>query len=243
MARAAEVLSDGLTPWHDLDISSSRCATDPAELLEEINLKLPDYSVCAKIRKLLRSQFKRAFELDLEAEIAQRNAELWIIGIDTKQKLLVDVCGNISASDITTINSHGFFDADAGYRANAQVALGLVNKNVDVFLLNTTHFGANPDFIEPIVVHELAHLLEQTGITPQPAYNDDENADAILSSLKTNILTPSMRHNKEWALHLAIGARVILNKGLTNHKSIRAYLEAAVPAYDRSDAIKAKKGW
>lgn len=205
-------------------------------------MDLPNSKICAGIRKLLRSQLKRAFGRDLDAALKDRNRKLWILGVDTNQKTLVDVCGDISPEDLATINSRGFFDTDAGYRADAHDALG-VSEEVDIFLLNTAHFSARPEFIEPIVVHELAHMLEQTGIIPEPVYNDDENADAILGSLRANVLKSNMRHNKTWALHLAIGARTMMIKKLTNHSSIRAYLEAAVPTYDRSGDIRAKKGW
>jgi hypothetical protein len=88
-----------------------------------------------------------------------------------------------------------------------------------------------------------AHLLEQVGHTAHPQSNDEANAEAILKSLHSSVLRPNMRHKEEWALHLAIGARTILSKQHTNHKTIRAYLEAAIPHYDRSDGVKATKGW
>ena len=204
---------------------------------------LADELLCRKLRKLITSQFEKAFGRDFDDELKQRGQELWILGIDAKQKKMIDVCGNIDPTDLATINSKGFFNTDAGYKANAQTALGLSGVSADIFLLNTTHFSARPDFIEPIVVHELAHLLEETGHLPQPEYNDEQNADAVLNSLQRNVRAINLRHNKAWAVHLAIGARTILTKGLTKHKSIRAYLEAAVPSYDRSDAIRAKKGW
>jgi hypothetical protein len=192
---------------------------------------------------MLSSQFKKAFGRDFDGDLKQRGQELWILGIDSVRKTLVDICGNIGPADLAAINAKGFFDTDAGYKVDAQNALGLSGVTVDIFLLNTSHFGARPDLVEPIVVHELAHLLEQTSCVPQPQFNDEDNAEAILKSLHPTVLQPKLLHNKEWALHLAIGARTILTKRLTKHRSIRAYLEAAVPSCDRVDGVRAKKGW
>src|SRR5829696_5999111 len=156
---------------------------------------------------MLISQFKRAFGQDLEANLSQRGQVLWIVGVDAKQKRYVDVCGTMRPEDLAAINAKGFFDTDAGYKVNAQNALVLSGVSVDVFLLNTVYFNARPDDLEPIVVHELAHLLEESGHTPQPEFNDDANADAILKAYHQEAFKPAFRHNKQWALHLAIGAR------------------------------------
>jgi hypothetical protein len=117
--------------------------------------------------------------------------------------------------------------------------LQLQGKKVDIFLLNADHFSAQPSHLEPLVVHEFAHFLEQIGERPTVEGNDSANADAILRSLKPNVLH---LHTKEWALHLAGGGRRLIEKKLTTHTTIRAFLEVAVPHYDRSDPIYAKKG-
>jgi hypothetical protein len=73
----------------------------------------------------------------------------------------------------------------------------------------------------------------------KPEGNDYPNADVIIKSLKKNILS---HHPKNWALHLAGAGRRLIEKKLTNQKMIRAYLEAAIPEYDREGPIYAKKG-
>jgi hypothetical protein len=164
---------------------------------------------------------------------------LWLIGIDERTKRYIDICGTIDPADLKAIEDRGFFNTDAGYRINVHEVFNF-NKKVDAFLLNTAHFSLDAKKTDPLIVHELAHLLEQLDIAPQMIANDDENAEAILKSLQQNVLKV---HTKEWARHLAVGARVMLTKGLTPHSTIREFLEAAVPGYDRDYAIKAKKGW
>jgi hypothetical protein len=104
---------------------------------------------------MLASQFRRAFGQELGENLNNRNQELWLVGIDPNIKMLVVICGTISPMDLAEINSKGFFDTDAGYRVDAQKVLGLSGKNVDIFLINTDNYNARPDFIEPIIVHEL----------------------------------------------------------------------------------------
>ena len=74
---------------------------------------------------------------------------------------------------------------------------------------------------------------------PTPEGNDEKNAEAILKSLKRNVIAA---HPKEWALHLAAGGRTLLAKRLTTYKTIREFLEAAIPECDRDGLIYAKKG-
>lgn len=200
---------------------------------------MPFQAVCKKLRKMILALYRKAYGRDLTAELTQRNQELWLLGLDSKKQMYIDLCGTIDPADLAVIQAKGYIDADAGYLANAHLKLAIPGKTFDLFMLIAAHFDAQTDFIEPIVVHELAHLLEHIGAAPAPMGNDDKNADAILQVLDRNI---SSLHPREWALHLAAGGRMMLEKNLTGHKTIRAYLEAAVPHYDRGNRpILAKK--
>jgi hypothetical protein len=195
--------------------------------------------MCKKLQKILPALYRRAFDRDLTAELAERGQELWFLGLDTKNERYLDLCGSIKLADLSIIQAKGYIDADAGYLANAHLKLSVPGKKFDLFMLNTVHFGKNADFLEPIIVHELAHLLEHLGLTPSPKGNDDANAEAILRVLDRRLLS---WHPKIWALHLAAGGRTLIEKRLTQHKTIRAFLEAAVPIYDRmGEPILAKK--
>ena len=83
--------------------------------------------------------------------------------------------------------------------------------------------------VDPLVIHELSHLMEQTNVPPALGANDAENAEAILKSLKKNV--GGDIHTTAWAQHLAVGARVMIQKKLTPHNSIRSFLEAANPNF------------
>jgi hypothetical protein len=195
--------------------------------------------VCKKLRKMLHAMARKAFNKDLTKILSSRNQELWLLGLDSQNELFVDICRSIDPNILGAIQAKGFIDSDAGYKADAQTVLPLDGKKADIFLLNTVYFSARAAELEPLVVHELAHLLEQIGEKPTPRGSDEVNSDEILKSLDPNILR---LHSKEWALHLAAGGRTLLAKDLTTHKSIRAFLEAAIPHYDRQGPIYAKKG-
>lgn len=195
--------------------------------------------VCKKLTKMLPAMTRKAFNKDLSKILSSRGQELWFLGLDSKNRRYVDICGIIDPANMAAIQSTPYANSDAGDKADAQNVLPLQGKRADIFLLNTDHFSAPPSKLEPLIVHELAHLLEQIGEELAPEGNDELNAAAILKSLHPNILP---LHTKEWALHLAAGGRVLIAKNLTLHKPIRAFLEAAVPAYDRTAPIYAQKG-
>lgn len=195
--------------------------------------------LCTKIRKRLARLLRVAYGMDFEAMLASCGNELWVLGLDAKTKQFIDICGNISLADLKTIQDHGFIDTDAGYQASAHMKLG-VSTRFDAFLLNTAHYGLQEKAVDPLIIHELSHLMEQTNVPPALEANDAENAEAILKSLKKNVRDI---HTTAWAQHLAIGARVMIQKKLTPHDSIRSFLEAANPWYDRETDIRAKKGW
>jgi hypothetical protein len=200
---------------------------------------MADKLLCTKIRKRLSRLLRVAYGMDFEAMLASRGHELWVLGLDAKATQFIDICGNISLADLKTIQDRGFIDTDAGYQASAHTKLG-ISTPFDAFLLNTAHYGLREETVDPLVIHELSHLLEQTNVPPSLGANDVENAEAILKSLKKNVRDI---HTTAWAQHLAIGARVMIQKKLTPHGSIRSFLEAANPSYDRETDIRAKKGW
>jgi hypothetical protein len=201
--------------------------------------RMVDELLCKNIRKLLSRLLRVAFGKDFEAMLASRGHELWVLGLDAEAKQFIDICGNISLADLKTIQDRGFFDTDAGYQVSAHAKLG-ISTPFDAFLLNTAHYGLRKETVDPLVIHELSHLMEQTNVPPVLEANDAENAEAILKSLKKNVRDI---HTMVWAQHLAIGARVMIQKKLTPHVSIRSFLEAANPWYDRETDIRAKKGW
>ena len=200
---------------------------------------MANQALCAKIRKRLSRFLRVIYGQDFDAGLAERGHELWVLGLDAKSRQFVDVCGNIPPTDLKTIQDRGFFETDAGYQVSAHAKLG-IGKPFDAFLLNTVHYGLDAKTVDPLIIHELAHLMEQMNVPPNLNGNDAENAEAILASLKANVRST---HTEEWAQHLAMAARVTIQKELTPHGSIRSFLEAANPWYDRETGIFAKKGW
>jgi hypothetical protein len=196
-------------------------------------------ALCAKIRKRLSRLLRVAYGKDFDALLAERGHELWVLGLDEKAEQFVDICGNIPPADLKTIQDRGFINTDAGYQVSAHTKLG-ISTPFDAFLLNTAHYSLYEKTVDPLIIHELSHLMEQTNVAPALEANDAENAEAILESLKKNVRDI---HTTEWAQHLAVGARAMIQKKLTPHSSIRSFLEAANPRYDRETGILAKKGW
>ena len=192
--------------------------------------------VCERLRKALDEQLKLGFERDLGDLLKARGRELWIIGIDSHKRELVDICGAIDPKLFDTRIRSTFADTDAGFMADAHTKLGITEVQADVFLLNTVHLQKPDDFLNPLMVHELAHYLDQIGEDPEASDADKNNAGAILISLQGNVRDlPS--HNHRWAQHLAVGARRLVTNGHSGHRSIREFAEAAVPSYDR------RAGW
>jgi hypothetical protein len=189
---------------------------------------------CKRLRALLHEQFMLGFEKDLDATLKARNRELWIIGIDPKHQRMTDVCGTIGAKTMTAINGKGFVNTDAGFRADAHKLVPTDGKEVDAFLLNHEHFEKPDDFIVPLIVHELSHYLEHIGEKPNPSEKDHNNAGALMLSLKGNVRNI---HSYDWGHHLVMAARRIVVGGGSSYKTIREFVEAAVPKYDRKGPI------
>ncbi len=192
--------------------------------------------VCERLRKALAEQLKFGFERDLDGLLKARGRELWVIGIDSQKRELVDICGTIDPKLFDTKIRRTFADTDAGFMADAQTKLGITEVQADAFLLNSAHFQKPDDFLNPLMVHELAHYLDQLGEDPGASDADRNNAGAMLISLQGNVRNhPS--HNHRWAQHLAVGARRLVINGHSGHKTIKEFAEAAVPSYDR------RPGW
>ena len=197
---------------------------------------MPKEKLCKKLRGLLADLLKKGFRKDLNELLESRGQELWIMGINSRREKLTDICGTIEPSTLQAINNTGFFDTDAGFKANAQQVLPLGDKKADIFLLNKDHYEKSSKALDPLVVHELAHFLEHIKQTVPLTRQDEENARAILESLDDKVLK---LHTREWALLLASGARELVKGGHTPHATIRAFLEIALPEYDRKGPVKA----
>lgn len=131
-------------------------------------------SVCERLTRMLREQFSNGFDRDLDELLKLRGRQLCVIGIDTEKQELTDVCGAIDPKYMGSIR-HTFVDTDAGFKADAHEKLGLQGVAVDVFLLNTDHFPKHDDFIAPLMVHELAHYMDQI---PTEPHDVDRTASA-----------------------------------------------------------------
>ena len=58
-------------------------------------------------------------------------------------------------------------DTDAGMKASADQVLNLSDDPIDVFLLNEEHVSKG-EALKPMMAHEIAHFIEQTGIAHRP---------------------------------------------------------------------------
>jgi hypothetical protein len=114
--------------------------------------------VCKKLRKMLAALFRKAFQRDFEANLDARGQELWVLGIDAKAKTFIDVCGTIDPAILADITHKASGTPTQGIRRTYKTCFRSALKK-RTFLLNTAHFNAKPGFLEPLVVHELAHLL------------------------------------------------------------------------------------
>lgn len=194
--------------------------------------------ICQKLKGHLRENLRDAFDLDLDEFLRSRERELWILGVDSKKGRMIDVCRTIGEQQMAIINSQGFWDTDAGFRADAHRFFPTSGREVDVFLLNTEHFQKPEAFLDPLIVHELAHYLEHTGIRSDASEADKSNAAAVMVCLKNEVRAI---HTPAWSQHLAVGARRMVKKGKTDARTIREFLEAAVPPYDRNGNISVRE--
>lgn len=200
---------------------------------------MPNKKLCKRLHRLLADILKRGFKKDLSQLLTSREHELWIMGINEEKKKLTDICGTIDPNTLQAINAKGFSTSDAGFRVSAQEVLPLDGKKADIFLINKVHYNKPSEKIEALIVHELAHFLEGIGERVPSADQDEEHATAILDSLEARVLSSNSRHNREWALLLATAARELVQGGRSPHRTVGAFLEAALPHYDRTGPVKA----
>lgn len=178
--------------------------------------------------------FKRvaaeAYGVDIEALAKARQHAFWIVGIDENENVFRDLRGNIDAESMRAINAR-FFNTDAGFRASAQNHLPGLKVPADIYLINTAHLSKKKYAVAPVIVHEIAHYLEQIGEAPNYAIEaiDEANGQVVLAGLDPEVR--SREHTRLWANLVARAARLEVVAG--RYGSIRSFLEQAIPAYDR----------
>ena len=148
---------------------SSPCFAQSAHQYKPVVLPfgMDNSRVCRHLRKTAAALLRKAYGKDFEATLAARGQELWLLGLNSKGKRYIDICGTIEPQLFAAIQAKGFIDSDAGYKADAQNVLPLEGKKADIFLLNADHFSAPPARLEPLMVHELAHFLDKLARFPQ----------------------------------------------------------------------------
>jgi hypothetical protein len=81
--------------------------------------------LCTKLRKALARYMRVAFGKDLDAILQARGHELVSIGLDSKNRRYLDICG-MNPDDFKIIECKGFIDNDGGFRAGAHKLLGAI---------------------------------------------------------------------------------------------------------------------
>ncbi|TIM81781.1 hypothetical protein [Mesorhizobium sp.] len=170
------------------------------------------------------------FGLSLKKIAADRAHQFWLLGIDSQQRTLVDLLGNIDTGSMAIINER-FFDTDAGFRISAQKALKRLPVRADIFLLNTDYFEQPAPDVDPMLVHEICHGLDQLNLAPpgQITDLDRHNAQVIFEAYDREAW--SAGHNGRWGQYLAWSGRRSVELGRT--ASISEFIKLSIPAYDR----------
>lgn len=179
--------------------------------------------------EILRSAAETTFGIDIDALAGDRNHQFWVLGIDEKENCYRDLIGNIDADSMKAFNRN-FFITDAGFQSSVQLKLPALRQAADVYLINTAHIEKSRFSIAPIIIHELAHYLEQIGKDASYPIEpiDVTNGQVVLDSFSSNVLK---LHSTAWAQLLCSAARFEVASG--RYTSIRSFLELAVPIYDR----------
>jgi hypothetical protein len=154
-----------------------------------------------------------------------------VLTINPKKKRLAIAAGDLKESSMKVItNPAKFANTDAGMLASADQELKIADDPMDVFLLNQDHVKKGND-LKPLIVHEIAHYIEQTGIA-HPAIEDVDrhNAQVIRSGFDNNVRS---MHTERWAELLSMAARRMVKQRKVPYTSVRTLLEAAIPKYDR----------
>jgi hypothetical protein len=154
-----------------------------------------------------------------------------VLTVNSKKKSFAVAEGDLKESSVKVLTDPAKFqETDAGMRASADQALKIADDPMDVFLLNQEH-AKKGDALKPLMAHEIAHYIEQTGID-HPAVDevDQQNAEVVLNGFDDKVRSI---HTRKWAELLCMAARRMVKQRKVSHKSVRAFLEAAIPKYDR----------
>jgi hypothetical protein len=161
----------------------------------------------------------------------ERNHTPVILIINSKKKRLEIAMGNLKAPTVQVLTDpKKFANNDAGMKASADKELNITDDPIDVFLLNKDHISKG-EALKPLLAHEIAHYIEQTGIVhPDMEAVDRHNAGVVLDGFDEN---GRRSHTQEWAELLCMAARRLVKQRKVSHTTVRAFLEAATPLYDR----------
>lgn len=185
----------------------------------------------SRFKSLIASNFEKAYGLKLEEIVEERNAQLLILGMNDHAQELSDLTGDVEASVLKQIQDRSRQGmSDAGMRANAHVPLKL-EQAVDIFLINDVYLSWPDSRLEPLVAHEVAHYIDQLKKCDNNfTAADKENGKIIIHSFEGRIRE---MHSLEWARLLARAARIVVESKSSPYKTVREYLEAAIPVEDR----------
>jgi hypothetical protein len=183
-----------------------------------------------RLREMFRRALHQLFGIDLDSLIAERQHQFWVLGIDEGRKHFRDLLRVIDSASLETLNQN-FAATDFGMQASAQDKLHLTHK-ADIFLVNTTHLGKSEAILMPFVIHEVCHYVEQTGVPSSVNFTkaDEKNAKSILEGYDPRALST---HGKTWAELLSWAGRKALAEKFVAQDSLRHFLEASIPWYDR----------
>jgi hypothetical protein len=162
---------------------------------------------------------------------SERNHKPVILIINSKKKRLEIAVGDLKATTVQLLTDpKKFANNDGGMRASSDKWLNINDDPIDVFLLNKDHISKG-EALKPLLAHEIAHYIEQTGIVhPDIDDVDRHNAGVVLDSFDENVRSC---HTQEWAELLCMAARRLAKQRKVSHSTVRAFLEAAIPPYDR----------
>ncbi len=184
-----------------------------------------------RVFELLCNLSVEIFSLDLPAASAGRHHELWALGIDGQRKAFRDLLGNIDQAAMLELSRPGrFFDTDAGFKVSAQQAFPLAGKNADIFLINVDHLQKSEAVLGPLLIHELCHYVEDSGLASNYQFQPDDEANALVI-LEGYVEEAKKWHSLTWAKLLARASRLSVSKNAI--ASVRQFLELAIPSYDR----------
>ena len=82
---------------------------------------------------MLSALSRKAYDKAIESILAMRGQELWLIGIDSRNELYIDICGIVGAHLLAAIQSKGFVNSDAGFKADVQNVIDLGGKGLIFF--------------------------------------------------------------------------------------------------------------